>query len=141
MDSSQILEKLRSLGKITDEDIADAEQEGNAELRGVAVTMHSMLCVEEKHNSLEEYTLGMAGCNFYAEDKIEDPWEKAEHIRWYNLALLFEQYFPDFKENPYIVTNACSALAFLQRRDLNEFVMAALAMIGGGKCQEEDITL
>ena len=86
MDSSQILERLKALGKVTEEDILEAEKASDDEQRNVAVVMHTMLCKSKKHLTLEEYTLGMKGCSFYAEEKVDEPWKCFCHELWLNRA-------------------------------------------------------
>lgn len=141
MDSSQILERLKEQGKITDDDIKSAELASDDELRGVAVAMHSMVCYAEKHTSLEECTLGIQGCDFYAEEKFEEPWSSPCHQKWFRLAELFQQYFPDYKDNPVHLTAACSALNFIQNKGIKGFVIEALEIIGGeSQWQDESTT-
>lgn len=126
MDSSQILTKLKALGKITDEDIEIVKNEGEEDVRNLAVTLHSLLCKADKHTTLAEYTVGVQGCDFYAEEQVSNHWILQAHIKWLEIAKSFAEYFPEYKEDTDMVMDFCSALNIMSDRKIADFLQEVI---------------
>lgn len=85
MDYQQIIETLKKQGKITEEDITKAVDAEEEEIRAFATLLHSLIC-NERHIQLEEHAIGMEGCEFYAEEQMDNTWALTRHRRWLDTA-------------------------------------------------------
>lgn len=121
MDSSEILERLKKLGKVTDDDIVLVRKSVDDDLYSLATTMHSLLC-KDRHNTLEEYTVGVVGCDFYAEEKTENAWSKLIHRKWVSLAKIYSQYFPNYTNEPEKIVEICNAVLLMLEEDNYEVI-------------------
>lgn len=138
MDSDLILKRLKEQGKITDEDIENIDKVTDEDIRSLAVAMHSMICDSKKHTTLEEFTLGIVGCGFYAEEQVDEHWGLPCHSKWFSLAELFSQQFPDYKEDPYKLVAVCTAINFMQDINVRDLVMSILTVLGVAQWEEKD---
>lgn len=126
MDSSKILMKLKALGKITEDDIELVRNEDEEDVRSLAATLHSLLCKADKHTTLAEYTVGVQGCDFYAEEQVSNHWILQAHIKWLEIAKSFAEYFPEYKEDPDMVIDFCNALSIMSDRKIADFLQEVI---------------
>ncbi len=98
MEPTQILEGLLKEGKITQDDIDCVKDKELFERREIAIVLHSIMC-DKAHPTMEEITLGMnAGCNFYAEEQIENKWKQPAHNWYEDAAATFTACFDDIEK-------------------------------------------
>lgn len=129
MDYYRILEKLKQSGKITEEDIKEADSEVDSAVMNLSATLHSLVCMKEKHVSLEEFTLGIVGCSFYAEETTMNSWELPEHKRWLKIATIMREMLPEIVEEPMNVIDIATTLSCMQDDRVRMFVEKALSLI------------
>jgi hypothetical protein len=98
MGPTQILEMLLKENKITQEDIERVKDAEAFERKELAIMLHSIMC-DDEHATMEEITLGMGtGCNFYAEEQIENKWEQPAHKKYESAAVKFRAAFDDIEK-------------------------------------------
>lgn len=77
---SKILEELKKMGKITEEDIIAASSNYLDDDFKMAVDLlHNIMC-EEKHKGINQASL--PGCSYHAEEQLPDGWTWPCHKEW-----------------------------------------------------------
>lgn len=111
MNYQQIIETLKKQGKITEEDITKAVDAEEEEIRAFATLLHSLIC-NERHIQLEEHAVGMEGCEFYAEEQMDNTWGLTKHRRWLDVVkrmIVRDKNIMTYDKNR--IVSVCSAIA------------------------------
>lgn len=78
MNIREVLDKLKELGKITEQDVIDVVGYSQ-EMKDLVITLHTILC--HKNHDTE--------CGFYKEDLYDSAWNEPAHAEWLMLAQEF----------------------------------------------------
>ena len=135
MDYQQIVEGLIKQGKITEEDVKNIVDAEDEEIKALAVLLHSLLC-KENHTQLEEYTMGLAGCSFYAEEQVDDTWNLYTHKKWFGVAKAISEHQDASKLDKELIVRLCNAIATREEyTDLFVFIYIELSKAGLTKAE------
>src|SRR6056297_755997 len=75
MDYQKVLGTLMEQGKVTQEDIEEAEKAPDVEtIREIAHSLHLILCTADHDWDT---------CRFPQEEQMVDPWDQPSHQKWY----------------------------------------------------------
>lgn len=75
MDLRSVLNKLKEMGKISDQDIIDVVGHSQ-EMKNLVTALHILLCFKDHDTE----------CNFYKEELYDSMWTKPIHAEWLMLA-------------------------------------------------------
>ena len=79
----ELIKKLLEQGIISEEQLHEAMIETpDKQMKGVADTLHSLLCHEHHPSPTELGDRNEEYCYFYSEATLDDPWTQPEHKTW-----------------------------------------------------------
>jgi len=78
MELRDVLNKLKDMGKISEQDIIDIVGYSQ-EMKDLATALHTILCFKNHDDD----------CTFYREDVYSSAWKEPAHVEWFVLAQEF----------------------------------------------------